>query len=355
VREEGARPGAAGSGGSRAWRRRLVTIPAVTVAGLVLLAAAPLWIPVCALLDVLRPPPRAALRCGLFATWFAWCEIVGLLVAGTLIAASRGARAREAERLYALQRLWAAALFGGARRIFGFRVVVDGAEDAAVTPVLLFMRHASIADTLLPAALVGNVHGTRLRYVIKRELLFDPCLDVVGNRLPNYFVDRFAEDSTGEIAEIRALGEDLGPGDGVIIYPEGTRFTEAKRRRILARLRREGDIDGVARAECLERVLPPRYGGALALLDAAPRADVLIGAHTGFEAAATFPSLWRGELVGRTVRVCFWRIPRRDVPKDARERSLWLYDQWLALDAWVAEQEAAETGTSPTARPTGDG
>jgi hypothetical protein len=56
------------------------------------------------------------------------------------------------------------------------------------------LRHASIGDTLLASALVGRPHGIFwLRYVLKRELLWDPCLDVVGNRLPHVFVDRASD------------------------------------------------------------------------------------------------------------------------------------------------------------------
>jgi 1-acyl-sn-glycerol-3-phosphate acyltransferase len=61
-------------------------------------------------------------------------------------------------------------------------------------------------------------------------------LDIVGNRLANCFVRRNSGDSDREIAAVQRLMEDLGPNDGVLIYPEGTRFTEAKRRRILDHL-----------------------------------------------------------------------------------------------------------------------
>jgi len=38
--------------------------------------------------------------------------------------------------------------------------------------------------------------------VLKRELLADPCLDIVGNRLPNHFLDRHATDSGPELAAL---------------------------------------------------------------------------------------------------------------------------------------------------------
>lgn len=64
---------------------------------------------------------------------------------------------------------------------------------------------------------------------MKQELLWDPCLDIVGNRLPNYFVDRAAKDTARELAHIASLARELAPGQRVVMYPEGTRFSETKR------------------------------------------------------------------------------------------------------------------------------
>jgi 1-acyl-sn-glycerol-3-phosphate acyltransferase len=327
----------------RRWPRRLLTIPTVWAVGILCLVGMPLWLPLLALVDLFRGPPRVAIRCGLFLTWFALCEMFGMLGFVVVAVASVGRDDLATARFHALQKLWSGALFAGSRRIFRFELEVEGQGEVVDTPLLLFMRHASMADTLLPAVLVANVHGTRLRYVMKRELLVDPCLDLVGHRLPNYFVDRFSDTARREVEAIGALGSGLGQGDGVLIYPEGTRFTPERRARIIERLEAAGDAAGAAKARSLRRVLPPREGGAAALLDAAPDADVVIGAHRGFEAAATFPALWRGELVGRRIQVRFWRIPRERIPTDARERSAWLLDQWRRVDAWLGAIGEADT------------
>ena len=91
---------------------------------------------------------------------------------------------------FRVQCWWARTLFAGAERLFGMRLDVEGLDQLGTGPILLFMRHASVGDTVLPAVLVSSCQGIRLRYVMKRELLWDPCLDIVGNRLPNYFVRR---------------------------------------------------------------------------------------------------------------------------------------------------------------------
>jgi 1-acyl-sn-glycerol-3-phosphate acyltransferase len=139
------------------------------------------------------------------------------------------------EATWRLQQLWAGALFGAARALFRIRVEVSGDGEVEPGPVLVLLRHASIVDTLLPANLIARPHGIHLRYVLKRELLSDPCLDVAGRRLPNYFVRRGTGEAR-EVERVRALAEGLGAEDGVLIYPEGTRFTPARRERALARI-----------------------------------------------------------------------------------------------------------------------
>src|SRR5262249_15701126 len=137
------------------------------------------------------------------------------------------------------QTVWCTALYRAAERLFSLRTHVHGAPlpgGADPPPLLIFIRHASTADTLLPVILLAS-RGYRLRYVLKRELLLDPCLDIVGNRLANHFVARGGKDTEEDLRGIAALGADLGERDAVVIYPEGTRFTPGKRARILARLR----------------------------------------------------------------------------------------------------------------------
>ena len=167
------------------------------------------------------------------------------------------------------------------------------------------------------------------------QLLWDPCLDVVGQRLPNVFVQRGAGDGASEIAAVRALAADLGVGEGVLIYPEGTRFTPAKQARARAALART-DPDRAARVAGLRCVLPPRAGGPLALLDAQPGADVLFLAHVGLEGAATLGHVWRGALIERPARLGSWCERGTDVPRTPAERLAWLDAQWRRMDEWIA-------------------
>jgi 1-acyl-sn-glycerol-3-phosphate acyltransferase len=191
----------------------------------------------------------------------------------------------------------------------------------------VLMRHASIIDTLLPNVLITRGAGMRLRYVLKKELLADPALDIAGNRLVNHFVDRDG-DSRAEIRAVVALADGMTPSEGVIIYPEGTRFTEARRRRLI-----EGGGTTGVRAKNLRYVLPPRPGGATALLGSGH--DVLVVAHTGLEGLATIPDAWSGRIMDSRLRVAAWRHAATRIPDGRAARVEWLYERWREIDAWI--------------------
>ena len=172
---------------------------------------------------------------------------------------------------------------------------------------------------------------------MKRELLWDPCLDLVGNRLPNCFVDRRAGSTRGETKRIAALAVGLVSGEGVVLYPEGTRFSEHKRDRVLQRLQRQGDPELLRCAEALHHVLPPRTAGALALIDSAPEADVVFFAHTGFEGASSFADIFQGTMIGSAVRARYWATSAESIPRDSRERKRWLFGEWQKVESIVAD------------------
>jgi 1-acyl-sn-glycerol-3-phosphate acyltransferase len=336
--------------------RRAVTVPLYfgLLAGA--LVALPIALPIAAALDLVRRSRWGLARSLLFFVFYLGCEVAGILASAALWTAHAVLPALSHERYldgnFRLQCWWARTLLGGAARIFALRFEVEGDDAALPGPVLLFIRHASVGDTVIPAVLLSDRHGLRLRYVIKRELLWDPCLDIVGNRLPNYFVDRESEDSAAEAAAVGRLAAGLGPRDGVLIYPEGTRFTEAKRARILEKAEQRGARDLATRTRRLRNVLPPKSGGPLALLEACPGVDVLFCAHAGFDAVTRFSEFLAAGLVGRTIRVSFWRVPAADIPRDREARVDWLFDQWTKIDDWVgASREAARDARATRAAP----
>jgi 1-acyl-sn-glycerol-3-phosphate acyltransferase len=322
--------------------RRFITVPGYVIAWFVWLGAAPIWLPLTVVLDVVRRSHGVALRSAAVVTAYLTCEIVGLAASAGLSAWQAIFRVDAEQWIdihFRLEAWWGTTLFRAVVRLFGLRLEVEGDADLGRGPYLLLFRHASTGDTLLASALVSTPHGLRLRYVLKQELLWDPCLDIVGNRLPNVFVDRFSDDSLAEVRRVQELARDLGPRDGILIYPEGTRFSAAKQQRIRDRFRQKGDAELLEYASSLSFVLPPRTGGTLGLIEAAPEADVVVCAHTGFEGAASLARIWNGALLHQVIRVQFRRIPRDEVPSERDARVAWILAEWQRVDAWVGERQ----------------
>jgi 1-acyl-sn-glycerol-3-phosphate acyltransferase len=218
---------------------------------------------------------------------------------------------------------------------FGLNFIDEGTSAIPPGPILLLSRHASMIDTMLPSRYVVKPHGIKLRYVLKKELLIDPALDIGGNRLPNYFIDRRGS-AQAEMAALRELATGLAADEGVLIYPEGTRYSEEKRVRYSRHWGHQGGPIGEIVAG-FRRVLPPKPGGTLALLDASA-ADVVVLAHRGLEGFARVKDMWSGGLVGTTVELRFWRVPRNAIPSDDDSRLRWLFDLWADVDAWVTAE-----------------
>lgn len=321
------------------WTRRAITLPLYTVLGLTATALLPALLLVAAIVDVVRGSPWVLVRAVVFFTVYLYCELLGVLatlalwIAGGVWAGANGAR--YADWNFRLQCWWARTLWAAAVRLFRLQVYVEEDGDLRHGPVLLFIRHASVGDTLLPSVFLSNRYGLRLRYVLKRSLLWDPCLDIVGNRLPNYFVRRGSGDGSREVAAVQELLRGLGPQDGVLIYPEGTRFTPEKRRRALERLAHSPQRALYERACAFKNVLPPRLGGTVGLLEQNPGADVVFCAHVGFEGTESFAELLNGSLVGRRISVYFRRVPFAAIPQGRAAQIDWLYDEWTKVDSWV--------------------
>jgi len=329
--------------GMSTWGRRAITVPLYLLLCLVATLLLPLWVPIALVVDMVRGRRLAVTRALAFFTAYLVLEVIGIAVSGLAWLLGGTWFGAEGKRFVewnvSLQQWWARSLMAAVRRVFGLEVVVEEDVEALTGPLLVFIRHVSVGDTLLPSLLVSDRFGIRLRYVLKRELLWDPCLDIVGNRLPNYFARRGSGDSEREIAAVQGLMRGLGRHDGVLIYPEGTRFTARKRQSILDRLRAAGDSRWLRRAESLQYVLPPRLGGPLGLLDVNVEADVLFVAHVGFEGTMDFAEVLNGALVGRRVRVGLWRVPFTEIPAGREERTEWLFRQWERMDAWVAAHQ----------------
>ncbi len=320
--------------------RRLITIPVVLVLFIVSWVGAPVLLPVAALIDLVRwaiaRRPWMATRLVFFLMAYSLAETLGTLSLGLTWLTSLGGRLFDlSSATFAIQRTWAGFVLRACQAIFDLRISGTGLNSLRPSPFILLARHASIVDNLLPAWFISRPLGIHIRYVMKQELLVDPALDIAGNRLPNLFVRRGAGESESEVSAIRRLAASLPDDEAILIYPEGTRFSSAKRDRALAVLTRRSP-NLAAHVIDMKHVLPPRLGGTLALLDGCG-ADVIVMAHRGLDGFARIADIWRGAMVRRHVEVEFWRIPRSEIPAGRAERSAWLFQLWMRIDRWVGE------------------
>ncbi len=325
----------------RTWIRRPVTISAVWLLALALLVLVPFWVIACLLVDLVGKKWRLpTLRLVAFALCWSWLEVIGVSVAGVLWLCGQG---KNQGANYALQRWWAKRLIRSLRITCGFGIDVEGVEALSEKPLVCLGRHASLGDALVSAWVFGSLAQRLPRYVMKKELLLDPCLDIVGQRIPNYFVDRGSAAIRQEIDGIRAMASNMQPKDVAVIFPEGTRTNDEKRVALVQRLEKRAP-ERHSKLAGLERLLPPRSAGATALLEAIPGGDVVFLWHVGFDGLDTFGGVRRRLAQSEPhARVVLELHDRASVPNGVAFEA-WLDDRWLEIDRKVVEASERRIG-----------
>lgn len=326
------------------WVRRSLTVPAALAAPWALAGVAPVALGAALARDLADGDGRLwRSRAYAMALAYGAAEAGGLTASAALWLASapEGTGSPWAQaRHHDLQRAWVAAIMAAGRALLDLRVEVEGLDELGEGPLVVLGRHTSLPDAFLPAELFAVRAGRRLRMVVKRDLEWVPCLDVVGHRLPNAFVARAPDSAADAAAALDAVGRDLAPGDVAVVFPEGTYPTPAARERARARLAERAPAH-LERADALRHLLPPRPAGALALLDAAPDADVAILGHVGLERLTSMARVARSLPLDQPVRARLWVHRRATVPRGRRARVEWMWERWAEMDAWIDAELAA--------------
>jgi 1-acyl-sn-glycerol-3-phosphate acyltransferase len=202
---------------------------------------------------------------------------------------------------------------------------------------LFFCRHAGPGDTIL---LIDRLltHFDRLPSVVfKESVALDPCVDLIGHRLPHAVLDTSKKEECD--ARIEEVAAGLGGHGVLVLFPEGGNFTPERRRRAIRKLWRSDRRSEAAKAEAMSHVLPPRPTGALAALRGNPEANVIFAAHSGLGLAAFPTQIWREPPIGKTFHTHMWLSPAAERPLDPDEQVAWIYDWWKRLDNWIEDQE----------------
>lgn len=348
--------------------RRAVLAPTIVALTVVVLTFLPLIVLVAAFAVRWLPGRWRGLRLLWFLLVYLVRESVGLVAMFVLWLVSgfgwrlRSDRMRRAHVV--LEGWYLRGLTGSAQRVLGLRVTTDAVPAGlavdepfrapvpeGVRPVLVFSRHAGVGDSFLLVGQLVNAYGRRPRIVLKDLLQFDPCIDTVLNRLPNRFIQPDPAPGGGAIDSIADLAAGLEADGALILFPEGGNFSAQRRARAIERLREEGLDELVPLAEELTEVLPPRPGGALAAISAAPDADVLFVAHTGLEQISSARDVWRELPMRDEVRLTWWRVPAAEVPTGRQERIAWLYEWWERIDTWIEGHHEPGVPSSPLPAP----
>ena len=323
--------------------RRLISISGLILGAVVLTVLLPAWLPLVIIIDASRLKWRFPLaRLLLFGVCWAWLETVGVFCSALLWITGQS---KNVPRHYALQRWWADRLLRALKATCGFSVEVENIDSLKPGPVILLARHASLADSLVSAYVVTTLAHMNPRFVLKRELLADPCLDVVGQRLPNHFLDRQATDSTPELEALQSLVTDIDASTVGIIFPEGTRANNKKRTRALEKIA-TNDPDRADRLSDMRHLLPPRPAGAAAMLRGCISADVVVAWHVGFEGLDTFGGILKAISSDMPpIRFHLRRVSRDEIPdasiSNGEGFTRWLDDEWMRMDREVNDALSA--------------
>lgn len=310
----------------------LITVPLMVLAMALLAATLPFTM-LLAILLALLPGYRGAPRALLFLCSYVVCEIAGVLIGAWLWVRHRQNKSVFLAANFRLQCWWAAKLKKAAEVIFS--VSFHSHNNAALDgpAAIMLPRHASIADTVLPMTYYAIPQKIRLRYVLKKELQWDPCLEIVGNRLPNYFIDRASQNSATEVAGVAHLLEDCPANQGLLLYPEGTRFSRDKHAQLTKKAQPGSDLH--SQLQRWPDLLPPRLGGCLAMLKANSGHDLLFFAHSGFEGSANFVELMNGSWSHSQVHMEFWRVPFAEIPTEPEAQKTFIFAQWDHMQTTV--------------------
>jgi hypothetical protein len=83
----------------------------------------------------------------------------------------------------------------------------------------------------------------------------------------------------------------------------------------------------------MTNVLPPRFGGVLACLDARPELQVVIVAHAGLDRVTSMRQGFEALPFRTPMTVRMW--PAAKVPDTDADRKAWLTTEWAVVDEWI--------------------
>jgi 1-acyl-sn-glycerol-3-phosphate acyltransferase len=314
--------------------RRGVTLPAVLLLHVVLVATAPLTVAAAVVVSLAARSSRP-LRSVVLVICYAAIELVTV---PRILRLRRSGAGADDPQWQALLRHVVDVAYTLLRRVLGVRVQLEAGsasvdEVAQADGLVVLARHAGPGDTLLIAWLLVAHYGLRLRVVLKRVLRVIPAVDLAGDVLPFCFVGVRRSRTLRGVARI---AESTHRGDALLLFPEGGNYSSERRRNALRKLARRGEPQRARRWRRHEHTLPPHVAGVTAALTAAPHASVLLLAHSGLGPRGRGRPWWRLP-VDHDVTARTRLLDASAVPRDEDRIEQWLDDAWAGVDRWVSD------------------
>ncbi len=333
--------------------RRPITVTAWLVMSIVCLTLSPVLLALAALASTVTGRPQPLIFTRLMVTYFA-LELATLIACGALWLASCGGlliATRPFQRMHYRLLRWFVHGFA-VRWSALLQIHVPEQDPTEATralesdrPLLFFSRHAGPGDTILLIDALLTQFDRFPSVVFKQSITIDPCIDLIGHRLPHAVLDTADPDECER--QIETVAAELRSNGVLLLFPEGGNFTAERRHRALRKLWRTGRWREAAQAETMEHVLQPRPTGALAALRGNPRADVVFGAHSGLGLAAFPREIWNATPLRRTFSTHMWLSPVGEHPLEPDAQAAWLYDWWKRLDDWIDQQGTERRSAQP--------
>jgi 1-acyl-sn-glycerol-3-phosphate acyltransferase len=289
-------------------------------------------------------PRRRILRLSAFALSYVLVEL-GALTAAAFVWVRHGVwggtGAERTQRWMATnERLlgWALGrVLQAGHRCLGFEVVVVESSDASALsgtdPLLVLARHGGPGDSFALVHLLLTRYHRGVRIVLKDILQLDPLIDVLLNRLQCCFLPSPSGEGGDMTERLSTMARQLGPGEALLLFPEGANWTPHRRQRAINRLRRDHKTDAARAATLMTNVLPPRPGGVFACLEARPDLSVVVVAHAGLDRVVSARQGWDQLPITTPMKVRAW--PTAPVPTGTEDRMAWLTLEWAVVDEWV--------------------
>ena len=304
--------------------RRIFMVPLVVLLEIAMLVTAPLSIGVAAIAGLVHRSSRPIRATALVLTYAA-------IELSTLARIASGVDDWDALERDVLDRGYRAM-----RRILDIPLELEpgsatAGDLAASNGVIVLARHCGPGDSLFIAWLLAVPYALTMSIVLKDALRWEPTVNVAEDHLPLCFVRAGQGRGT---AAVRSVAEQLGPGRCLLLFPEGGNFSWERWRAAIRGFVERREFAAARRAQRQTHTLPARPGGALAALQAAPHADVLLLAHSGFSTDGRDRPWWRVPM-HRPLLVRTVLLPAHAVPRDEDGARAFLDQAWEQIDTWV--------------------